>query len=391
MWNLQSLLRRIDLRMQQLVQGLGGSLPSVHKRPSTSRLRISPSALPESPFDDASSSTSSTSGSDDTDASSVHTPRDSYAEYPVMYRPSNSDDALINAERGIVAAPQLVPSRSQEDTHMNRQCPAPQPQQEGPLAEYTSLHASTLCLRALIHRTESTEQAFAADRCAHLAILEVKSKRRAWSSRDLLGNAQMAHAGLGCPLRSSPLAYCKVITPDTALEARKKYPGISRLPPGILERRLELSNTNSHQDGEPVNLLSPTSPTPPTISQSIIPFPQTEDGDDFCSTGPQDLSLFGGPAEFESEDSEFIESPTSYAYSCSSDDLPSLFTSVQSDPSMVPYQPFNPPTRENCQEFTLGLDNKQQSLRSQGQLQSGIGRGRGRVAQGDWLVDPSYR
>ncbi|KAH8112842.1 hypothetical protein DFH11DRAFT_1728193 [Phellopilus nigrolimitatus] len=277
--------------------------------------RVSPSALAESPFEDDEESNSSSSATTetDTDASSVHTPRDSYAEYPgIMCRDAScSDDALVNAENGIVAA--SAASSKQ--------------QQHGSLAEYNHLHASTVRLHALLHRSACAEASTAADRAAHLALLEAKSKRRAWSSHTLLGRACIDQAALSTPTRSSPLARCAVLTPETLLDRR----GVPRTPGGRLAvRRLGLGTIEEREDALRADAGDECFGG---SGGGGIPFPLTEpDGDDFCSTGPQDpLPLFGHPAE--ADDAEDVFAAETYAPAA-----------------------FDPSSERGCGEFTLALD-----------------------------------
>ncbi|THH05942.1 hypothetical protein EW145_g4428 [Phellinidium pouzarii] len=390
-WIIRSMLLRIEGRMHTLVQELGGELPGgrLHTTPSRLRLRISPSALSESPFEDDESSSSSSAAETDTDASSVHTPRDSIAEYPLLCRASSSDDALINAENGLII-PSAVSTpprlRSYEDTQAkqyHQQCQQQRQQQEGPLAEYAALHATTVRMRAMLTRTETIERGTELDRTAHLAILEVKGKRRAWSSHTLLGRATMAQAGLGTPLRSSPLARGAVQTPDVVF-ARIHAPGVRRRLGTICESESDTVPLDLNCDAEPVMLLPPLCVQP----QGSIPFPQTESLDDFCSTGPQDpLPLFAHPSD------DYAES-SSTAASYSSDDLPGMFAAEsyplsrssmgKADLPAVPLDAytFDPASDRGCEEFTLALDMHAHTNPRR------HAPGPERFAHDDWLVEP---
>ncbi|KAI5117683.1 hypothetical protein M0805_003473 [Coniferiporia weirii] len=380
-WVMQSMMRRINARMQELVQEMGGHVPGGRLRstPSRVRLRISPSALSESPFEDDESSSSSA----DTDGSSVHTPRDSIAEYPVLCRAASSDDALINAENGLIAPMTTsTPPRSRSYEGALSQQQSQQPQQEGPLAEYTALHTSTVRLRAMLTRTESIENGMASDRAASLAILEVKSKRRAWSSHALLGGSNVAQAGLGMPLRSSPLARCAVHTPES-------------LAAGVFGGARRKLGTIRESDGFPLDVGADGDVALFVPSQGGIPFPQTESLDDFCSTGPQDtLPLFAHPSD------EYIE-PSRITASCSSDNLPGLLAAEQyahspmpirrADPPAVPFDVFSdacvfdPATDRGCDEFTLSLDLHAYASPRRHTPKGGAGR----FVRDDWMAEPA--
>lgn len=365
--------------MQNLVQELGGELPHIRSGAS-SRTRISSSNVSESPFEDDASSTES--------EESVHTPRDSMIDCPVLCRASPSEDALIKAEKGIVSSTKPVPvsrPHSTQDSHSASHPHAPNRDRDGPMAEYALLHAQTVRLRSLIHHMEANERNIDADRAANLAILEVRSKRRAWSSIALHGRAEMSLAGLSRPMRSSPLAYCKVVTPQTleapaSVKSNGRYTmGIPRMPGGrVGATRMSVARERGIS----------TAPSPsaaelhvPSQRGGYIPFPQTDPGDDFCSTGPQDTTtLFGGP---DAEMDDFVESSSSSTpSSCpsspsfSSDNLPELLKSISLSeaicdsasndnaadefgtlvPPTVPSHILGPAKDEKGQEFTLALD-----------------------------------
>ena len=242
------------------------------------------------------------------------------------------------------------------------------------MAEYAVLHASTVRLRSLINRMESNERNMEADRAANLAILEVRSKRRAWSSRALHGRAEVPFAGLGTPLRSSPLVYCSVLTPETMrARASLKYSmGVPRMPGGrVGSTRMSIARERGISSTPTGSVAELHAPTP---QGGFIPFPQTETGDDFCSTGPQDtLPLFGGPTE------EFVETSPSNSY----DNLPELlanmevamaecaseadeFGALSLEPPAVPFHRYDEQfadAADEKQEFTLALDAKPPSIR----------------------------
>lgn len=388
--------------MQALVQEMGGELPLHRLRttPSRIRLRLSPSALSESPFDDDGSSSSSAAETA-SDASSVHTPRDSVAEYPVLYRTSNSDDALIRAENGLMAPPDVVssPIRSQSEDDASAR------QYDAALQEYTVLHTRNVRLRNLLTRVEVAERNTDNDRAVQLEILEVKSKRRAWSVRSLLGRACADHAGFATPLRSSPLARCAAITPETIANGTWAH--------GSTHRRMAAGC----DDTESALLFSPS--YEPVLTRGLIPFPAIDDdGDDFCSTGPQDtLPLFAHPSEVEteSEGDEYIEhhapahvwEGASTTASCSAVDLPGMLSnpdevdnacfgamSSPMPPTMMKHaqSPVSVPVdvfsdayayeEASCNEFTLSLGGRDPYAARRGR-----GGAPSKFLQRDWMVD----
>lgn len=358
--------------MQALVEEMGGELPLHRLRttPSRIRLRLSPSVLSESPFDDDGSSSSSAADTV-SDASSVHTPRDSVAEYPVLYRTSNSDDALIRAENGLMApaVPVASPPHSLVEDDVDAR------QHDAALQEYTSLHARNVHLRSLLTRVEVVERNAECDRAAQLEILEIKSKRRAWSVRALLGRACADQAGFATPQRSSPLARCAVITPETLASGTWMHDGTPRRP------------VFGGEESEPAILYSSSYDEP--CIRGTIPFPAMDgDGDDFCSTGPQDpLPLFAHPTEGDPELEDHIERPMpshvreAASASCSAVDLPGmLYDSTMENAEFgipspliaaapMPHRPEHPQTclpidvfgdghaleAASCDEFTLSL------------------------------------
>ncbi|EJD01890.1 uncharacterized protein FOMMEDRAFT_141122 [Fomitiporia mediterranea MF3/22] len=376
LWNLHSILKRIEGRMHLLGVELGSSssessVKTYNSHQGPRKLRTSPSALSESPFDEeeetssATGTAESTSDSADTEASSVsaHTPRDVLPAYPLLCTSSSQEkeNAAIENEGGIVrpASPLTVPSsapsplqpRSRPQSRRLTRRPAPPPQnlqqraqptqQQAQQHEYALLHASTVRLRALISRNSSFTLAQGEERSAVLATLERKSRRRAWSCRQLMGAANVdvgLREGLNMPMRGSGLRWSWVVSVEGENIHAHGRVGVPRTPrrrdaglpaPG----QMRISRTIS------VPVLASAFVVP--SQAGCVPFPQTESVEDFCSTGPQDTSrLFGGGEESESEDSEAeIFEPQNaggmapYACSRSSDDLPSLFSSLSTSSS----------------------------------------------------------
>lgn len=351
---LQSMLRRIESQMCFIVQNAGAELGRVGHAP---RLRISPSALSENPFEDDEGSSATTET--DTDGSSIHTPQDSFAEHPIMCHTTSSEDALINAENGVAVPRSPISSPVAPSPPSYSRAAQRKPD---PLAEYTMLHASAVRLRGLLCRTEETERNVTTERTTQMAMLEIKSRRRAWSARALLGSAPMVLAGLATPVRSSPLVWCEPVTPELlASKAR-----LTVTPRSIATRlgamRLSTINEGDSEGGVPEDVESESAEGFELQDSSYnvqmrVPFPGTSD--DFCSTGPQDpLPLFAHPPEYSTSD---------YTRPSFSGDVYEMYPMAYSDASMddPPVVPihvygdgFDPSTGPGCEEFTLALDFK---------------------------------
>ena len=111
------------------------------------------------------------------------------------------------------------------NSYLNAEFPrSPSPQEFTPedLELYHSLSQEGDRLRHLIHRNDLFESRVSSDETQLHSMLEVKSRRRAWSNRDFCGGAPMALVGLVTPFKSSPLARYEPITPGA----------ISRWTPG---------------------------------------------------------------------------------------------------------------------------------------------------------------
>ncbi|CCM04491.1 uncharacterized protein FIBRA_06671 [Fibroporia radiculosa] len=208
-WAARVMLRRTEDHMAWLVQESGGVVPNImDTMPPFSRNATSSglsgstlTSITDASFyvdDDleggGDQQSLTDSASTETDGSSVHTPVDS---------PSTPFGHI---------------SRSNTDTHRSAQSVprSPSPPEFSPedLATYTSLSSQCVRLRHMLSRMEATRMDAEQDERSYLAVLEVKSRRRAWSNRDYLGGAGMDGMGLALPFRSSPLARCDSVTPD---------------------------------------------------------------------------------------------------------------------------------------------------------------------------------
>lgn len=338
-WILCSSLYKADARMQFLIQNAGGDLAGLcHANP---RLRAPPSPT-DAPFCDDDENASLT----DTDGSSIHTPRDSYVDSPFLYQQINGipEDSFVDLESGL---PQNVPSRKSLSAYGQRL---------DARTEYAMLHASCTRLQALLSRTQETERNAASERAGQLAFLEIKSRRRAWSTKSLLGRSSADSAHLGIPNRSSPLARFAPITPETlatdACLLSVPRSGRTRLGAVRLSTISERDNDGCvpedvESDGEDVFELH----VPPFRARShCIPFPQTGD---FCSTAPHDpLPLFTSHDPYDDSALQSEEYASIYS--------PSPISA--GDPHVVSFQvysndnSFDPSSQQSCDEFTLALD-----------------------------------
>ena len=210
-WVVRSNLRQIDERLESLLRqaGLAGE--------TRFKVRKNQHAIPESPFfdDEEVEETSLESRSTDTDGSSVHTPTE-HSAVPLNYFQGKSRP-IPNCPRS-----PTPPSPPSSDT-MNL-LHALSNQSEQWQALLSQLHHARLA-------TESDEKQV-------LAILEVKSRRRAWSNRALLGGARMRDVGFCTPERSSPLSRNVISARDLEMEV---------FPCGVdeVERRMKGLNVSS--------------------------------------------------------------------------------------------------------------------------------------------------
>ena len=338
---MQSMLYNIEARMSYIVQTTGIDPSAIRPTPSPSS-SLSPSLISDSPFADDDSLT-------DTDGSSVHTPQEGYCDPPFFYQQGvNLEDQFIDLESGLPRSP------SPPKTPPTAKCIAS--------AEYSLLNSSAARLRALLERAQSVERIAAADNATMLAVLEVKSRRRAWSSKDLLGRSVIELSGLASPTRSSPLARYTPVTPQTlAADARAQQSGIPRLGrPKLGAIRLTTIQEQQQQrdgirsfpedvfiDEEGMEIQIPhSSHHQRRRSANCIPFPQSED---FCSTAPQDSLHLFSPTESPGENPHVFHEGD---YSC--------------DPPAVPfhmhYDGFDASNKKGCDDFMLSLDLRSKPL-----------------------------
>ena len=187
-WILGSLLERNKAHISFLLEQVGApALPTEDDYISSRKNKIlSPSREPSTGTEDEGDGLS-IAATTDTDGSSIHTPTEGVSLYRNSY---------LNAEFPRSPSPQEFTPEDLELFH--------------------SLSQEGDRLQQLIHRNDSFESRIISDEAQLRSMLDVKSRRRAWSNRDFCGGAPMALVGLATPFKSSPLARCEPITPETA-------------------------------------------------------------------------------------------------------------------------------------------------------------------------------
>lgn len=188
--------------------------------------------------DDVDGETTSTS-TETSDGSSVHTPVEGscYEDTAQVCAP-DSDETGQSYFPALSEAPR-TPTKISRPIHMRQHSHSPTslPRTPSPATRMStspppSPHALHTALRALtaekarllsvLARIAAHTAAQAADE-AHVAnVLEIKSRRRAWSNRQFMGRAEARFIGLATPERRSSLGRACVCATDVALEADRK-------------------------------------------------------------------------------------------------------------------------------------------------------------------------
>lgn len=184
-WVLHSLLERNKAHMAFLLEQVGAPAPPSEDDYLLSRARkLLPPSRESSTGTEDEGDGLSIAATTDTDGSSIHTPTEGVSLHCNSYL----------------------------DTEFPR---SPSPQEFTPedLELYHSLNQEGGRLQQLIHRNDLLESRVSSDEVQLHTMLEVKSRRRAWSNRDFCRGAPMVLVGLGTPFKSSPLARCEPITP----------------------------------------------------------------------------------------------------------------------------------------------------------------------------------
>ena len=267
-WVARSLLRRVDAELRAM-RALA-SQRSVGHRLGLSPIESLADERPPFDFDDSfgtlpcngdageEGETASTATTE-SDGSSVHTPSEgtSLDQALVLAPPSDhtsyfapapdtedDTDAATRRPR-LVKQPPLVPrSPSPPFRPSLSLTPSPPPREEFPIAGYNALCAERARLRGFLTRLGAQHAAAQAEEQQMLAVLEARSRRRAWSNRALLGRAEAKHAGLCVPERRSPLATCRPLTAETLCVAPDDLEG----PAGVLGRKRGLVVTTAESN-----------------------------------------------------------------------------------------------------------------------------------------------
>ncbi|KAF7799869.1 hypothetical protein EIP86_011111 [Pleurotus ostreatoroseus] len=191
------------------------------------------------------------SASTDTDGSSVHTPDSASFDGSPFFSPprcsspppsppssptppslSSSTSTASSASRSPTtppASPGKRQLRRQTIFAHRTPSPTPAPRMMGhgrpnfspcDLAAYTALSGQRLRLQSVLTRIDAQLAMQAQDERQLQSVLEIKSRRRAWSNKQYMGGALVKDMGLCTPARSSPLARYEPINASDLAETR---------------------------------------------------------------------------------------------------------------------------------------------------------------------------
>lgn len=194
-WIVHSMLTATATRLAVLMEGVGDqalSLPPFYHQTET-----------DFPIDEGPPSPTTSQGAPaegsvetDSDGSSVHTPSSAQHDQGV-YFVEYPDDAETE--------PSSAPC-SDMNSAKN-------------LAQYTAYAAMALRLRDLLERADFRHHQMELEIQHRLAILEVRSRRRAWLNKQLVGGAALErNLGLSTPFASSPLRHSVYTWEDVQLQ-----------------------------------------------------------------------------------------------------------------------------------------------------------------------------
>ncbi|KAH9848071.1 hypothetical protein C2E23DRAFT_740371 [Lenzites betulinus] len=208
-WIARSMFRQTEERMREIIaeanaRGLSDTLVCGAVAPASVAHSSSRDSDDSDDTISASTSASATSLATETDGSSVHTPIDSPSCSPFVPAPA--------------AFGQLHPTDSKAMPQVPRSPSSPEHD-----LEMSALEALGSRLYSILTRLSSTPRQIdnmqQNARCgSDLTVLEIKSRRRAWSCRDFVGGARLSLVGFAAPARSSPLARCEPITAEMVAE-----------------------------------------------------------------------------------------------------------------------------------------------------------------------------
>lgn len=234
-WIVRSILRQNEAKVEALIQeaGLGMTLYSSDGRDSplshhaskmTRTVSTGSKSLSDSPFFEDDEFGGGETSSTDTDGSSVHTPTDSllHTTFPPSPLPIPKHKRIY---QGVPRSPS-PPSPPTSPTT------TPSPKAISTLNTLSTLSNRLQILLGNLHQTHASMKS---EEKQLLAVLEVKSRRRAWSNRDLLGGARVKDIGFGMPERGSSLSRCVVSSDEVELafpsrsQATSVDPGVDAL------------------------------------------------------------------------------------------------------------------------------------------------------------------
>ncbi|TFK31572.1 hypothetical protein BDQ12DRAFT_618677 [Crucibulum laeve] len=189
-WIIESMLRRSTERMNMLVQQSGSQSPMVCVSPQVQEMKcFTPTTMTVPSLFSDDEADDDASGSTDTDGSSIHTPS---LSHHISYRSTpSSSSADIRYQQHL--------SKCLESL---QDCLTPVH-----FKEYKSLSQLRSRLYQMLIRANNEVTQAGVEARQRLDVLEIRSRRRAWSNKALAG-AGVRHYGLAMPPRSSPLAKC---------------------------------------------------------------------------------------------------------------------------------------------------------------------------------------
>ncbi|KAK0469313.1 uncharacterized protein EV420DRAFT_1258853 [Desarmillaria tabescens] len=181
-WIVRSMLRRASDTMADLLQQAVEVNNTFVTSPFEDEGYFPPPSLVTSPF----SSIEDDEGDTDTDGSSVHTPSTAYFSLRSMHpRHSHAPETPTD----YTSVPRHLQGLSSDE-----------------LLEYQSLSSHCVRLRQLLILQEAKEEHHANEVRQRDAILEIRSRRRAWQNKALVARVGDMNVGLATPYTSSRLA-----------------------------------------------------------------------------------------------------------------------------------------------------------------------------------------
>lgn len=229
-WILRSVLRKAEERMRDMIveanaHGFGPAVGHAMKDLSHPTVQLQEA---EDEEDDASASTSvsTASVSTETDGSSVHTPTDS----PTC---SVFSPGIVTPSGG---APRLSALETKALPQVPRSPSPPSSTFDFDMSTYHTLSTMRSRLLHILARMDSSPRHISSGSWygSDLTILEIKSRRRAWSCRDYVGGARMHLVGLATPVYSSPLARCEPVTAESLARLQNQAAGSLIPSPSVI-------------------------------------------------------------------------------------------------------------------------------------------------------------